>query len=80
METRNGRVSFAWEILHVITQVVMSRTKRITPFLNACQRVTSVIDSNISVRSIEREHRILAASRSAKRALLHRERETSFEF
>ena len=45
------------------------------PISKACQRVTSVIDSNISARSSEREQRILAASRSAKRALLHRERE-----
>ena len=38
-----------------------------------------VIDSNISARSSERGHRILAASRSAKQALLHREREGGFE-
>ena len=45
------------------------------PISRACQRVTSVIDSNIYVCSSEREQRILAASRSGKRALLHRERE-----
>ena len=45
------------------------------PLSRACQRVTRVIDSNIYVCSSEREQRILAASRSAKRALLHRERE-----
>ena len=41
----------------------------------ACQRVTSVFDSTIFAGSSEREQRILAASGSAKRALLHRERE-----
>ena len=44
------------------------------PISKAFQRVTSVIDLNISARSSERDQRILAASRSGKRALLHRER------
>ena len=53
-------------------RVPISETR---PISKACQRVTSVIDLNISARSSERDQRILAASRSAKRALLHRERE-----
>ena len=47
------------------------------PISKACQRV---IDSKFSVRSSEREQRILAASRSARWALVHREREAGFEF
>ena len=45
------------------------------PISKACQRVTSVFDSKFSARSSEREQRILAAIRNAKRAFLHRERE-----
>ena len=52
--------------------VPISETRTIS---KACRRVTSVIDLNISARSSERDQRILAASRSAKRALLHRETE-----
>ena len=43
--------------------------------VSKCQRVTSVFDLKFSAGSSEREHRILATSGSAKRALLHRERE-----
>ena len=57
--------------LRTIGRIELSKTH---PILKACQRVMLVIDSNISARSSEREQRILAASRSAKRALLHRER------
>ena len=53
-------------------RVPISETR---PISKACQRVTSVIDSNISGCSSERDQRILTASRSAKRALLHCERE-----
>ena len=72
-KTQNWRVSLECEFLHVITQIVTFRTKRITPYFKSMS-VTSVFDSKFSARSSEREHCILAASRSAKRALLHRER------
>ena len=62
--------------LRTIGRIELSETR---PISKACQRVMRVIDSNVSARSSEREHRILAASRSAKRALLHREREGGFE-
>ena len=62
--------------LRTIGRIELSETR---PISKACQRVTSVIDLNISARSSERDQRILAASRSAKRALLHREREGGFE-
>ena len=67
----NGRLSMP---LRTIGRIELSETR---PISKACQRVMRVIDSNVSARSTgsEREHRILAASRSAKRALLHRERE-----
>ena len=58
--------------LRTIGRIELSETR---PISKAYQRVMRVIDSNVSARSSEREHRILAASRSAKRALLHRERE-----
>ena len=57
-----------------ITNFCRSETEETRPISKACQRVTSVINLNISARFSERERRILAASRSAKRALLHRER------
>ena len=44
------------------------------PISEACQRLTSVFDSIVFARSSEREQRILAASRSVRWALLHRER------
>ena len=65
---QNGRFSMA---ITNFCGVPISETR---PISKACQRVTSVIDLNISARSSERDQRILAASRSAKRALLHRER------
>ena len=65
----NGSFSIS---LRTIGRIGLSETR---PISKACQRVTSVIDLNISARFSERERRILAASRSAKRALLHRERE-----
>ena len=57
-----------------ITNFARNRIIESRPISKACQRVTSVIDLNISARSSERDQRILAASRSAKWALLHRER------
>ena len=69
----NGSFSMAITNAH---RAPISETR---PISRACQRVTSVIDSNIYVCSSERDQRILAASRSAKRALLHREREGGFE-
>ena len=68
----NGRLSMP---LRTIGRIETDETR---PISKACQRVTSVIDSNFSVRSSEREQRILAASRSARWALLHREREDRF--
>ena len=65
----NGSFSMA------ITNFARNDIGETRPISKACQRVTSVIDLNISARSSERDQRILAASRSAKRALLHRERE-----
>ena len=65
----NGSFSMA------ITNFARNDIGETRPISKACQRVMRVIDSQISARSSEREHRILAASRSAKRALLHRERE-----
>ena len=64
----NGRLSMP---LRTIGRIDLSKTR---PISKACQHVTSLIDLNISARSSERDQRILAASRSAKRALLHRER------
>ena len=64
----NGRLSMA------ITNFLRSDTDETRPISKACQHVMSLIDLNISARSSEREQRILAASRSGKRALLHRER------
>jgi hypothetical protein len=58
-----------------ITNFLRSDTDETRPISKACQHVMSLIDLNISARSSERDQRILAASRSAKRALLHRERE-----
>ena len=58
--------------LRIIGRIELSETR---PISKACQRVTSVFDLNIFARSSERDQRILAASRSGKRALLHRERE-----
>ena len=69
----NGSFSMAITNAH---RAPISETR---PISKACQRVTSVIDLNISARSSERDQRILAASRSAKRALLHRERREVFE-
>ena len=57
-------------------RVPISETR---PISKGCQHVTSLIDLNISARSSERDQRILASSRSAKRALLHRERREVFE-
>ena len=57
--------------LRTIGRIDLSKTR---PISKACQHVTSLTDLNISARSSERDQRILAASRSAKRALLHRER------
>ena len=42
--------------------------------MSACQRVTSVFDLKLSAGSSERDQRILAASRSARWTLIHRER------
>jgi hypothetical protein len=56
--------------LRTIVRIELSETR---PISKACQHVTSLIDLNISARSSERDQRILAASQSAKRALLHRE-------
>ena len=47
------------------------------PISKACQRVASVFDSTFPTRSSEREQRILAATRSARWALLDREKEGS---
>ena len=69
----NGSFSMAITNAH---RAPISETR---PISRACQHVTSLIDLNISARSSEREQRILAASRSGKRALLHREREGGFE-
>ena len=61
-------------------QIVMSRTKRIAPYFKSMSACHACIDLNISARSSEREQRILAAaSGSAKRALVHREREGGFD-
>ena len=62
--------------LRTMVRIELSETR---PVSKACQRVTSVIDLNIFARSSERDQRIRAASRSAKRALLHRERREVFE-
>ena len=62
-------MSFAMAITNFARNGI-SETRAIS---KACQRVTSIIDSNISVHSSEREQRILAASRSTRQAL-HRER------
>ena len=64
----NGSFSMA---ITNFCQVSISESR---PISKACQRVTSVFDSIFFACSSEREHRILAASRSAKQALLHRER------
>ena len=69
----NGRLSMP---LRTIGRIELSKTR---PISKACQHVTSLIDLNIFARSSERDQRILAASRRAKRALLHREREGGFE-
>ena len=45
------------------------------PISKACQHVTRASTQKFPARSSEREQRILAASGSAKRAFLHRERE-----
>ena len=66
-----------WSFSMAIKNAHRAPISETRPISKACQRVMRVIDSNISARSSEREHRILAASRSAKRALLHREREGS---
>ena len=76
MATRNWRVSFEWELLHVMPHNHTRGISETLPISKACH---ACIDSNTSARSSEREQRILAASRSAKRALLHREREGEFE-
>ena len=73
------------EFLRAITQIVSGGISETRPVSKACQHdiVTSVIDSKFSVHSSEREQRILAASRSARWALLYRERERErerFEF
>ena len=72
---RNWRVSFDLEFLHAIPQIVSGGISETRPVSKACQHVTSVIDSKFSVHSSECEQRILAASRSVRWALLHRERE-----
>ena len=69
----NGSFSMAITNAH---RAPISETR---PISRACQRVTSVIDSNLYVCFSERDQRILAASRSGKRALLHREREGGFD-
>ena len=69
----NGSFSMA------ITNAHRAPICKTRPISRACQLVTSVIDSNIYVCSSDREQRILAASRSGKRALLHREREGGFD-
>ena len=61
--------------LRTIGRIDLSKPR---PISKACQRVTSVIDLNIFARSSECDQRIVAASRSAKRALLHRERREVF--
>ena len=71
---RNWRVCFSWEIVHATPQIVSRGISETRPISQACQRVTSLIDLKLSARSSEREQRILAALRSVKRALLHRER------
>ena len=53
----------------------VKRDRRFTPYFKSMSACHACIDPNISARSSEREHHILAASGSAKRALLHRERE-----
>ena len=69
----NGRFSMP---IRTIVRIELSETR---PISKAYQRVTSVIDLNIFARSSERDQRIRAASRSVKRALLHRERREVFE-
>ena len=68
---RGGSMSFSMEI----TNFARNGISESRPISKSCQRVTSVFDSKIGVRSSEREQRILTASRSARWALLHRERE-----
>ena len=79
---RNWRVSFDNEFLHIIPHNCTGGINETRPVSKACQRVTSVFDSKFSAGSSECEQRILelAASRSARWALLHREREAGFEF
>ena len=77
-KTGNWRVSVDNKFLHVITKIVSGGIGETCPVPKACQRVTSVIDSKFLVRSSKREPRILAASQSARWALLHREREDRF--
>ena len=69
-------MSFSMAIINFY-RVSISESRTIS---EACQRVTSVFNSKFSARSSEREQRILAASRSVRCTLLHRDRETSFEF
>ena len=57
-----------------ITNFALNEISESRPISNACQRVTSVFDSKFSARSSERGQRILAASRSVRCILLHRER------
>ena len=74
-ETWNWRVSFDNEFRHVMTKIVSDDIGDSRPVSKACHRVVSVIDWNFTICSSECQQSILAASRSARWALLHRERE-----
>ena len=77
---RNFRVSFDNEFLHGNYKLLPSFDKRITPYFKSMSACHECLRLEISARSSEREQGILAASRSVRCTLLHRERETSFEF
>ena len=74
-KTRNWPVSVDNEFLHKTLHNHAGGIHDTHPVSKACQHITSVVDPNISVRSSEREQRILAASRSVRWALLHRVRD-----
>ena len=61
-----------------VANLLLNGIRETHPISQACQRVTCVVDLKhfrlLQRSSSERDQRILAASRSAKRALLHRER------
>ena len=85
VEQRNPQISFAVDGIGgspsngsfsiAITNFCRVPISETRPISKACQHVTRASTQTFFARSSEREQRILAALRSAKWALLHRERE-----